>query len=901
MTARPDAWHATPAGDVLAALGSDARQGLAAQEAAQRLAREGPNRLPKPARRSTAARLLAQFDNLLIHVLLGAALVTALLGAWLDTAVIAAVVVINAVIGFIQEGKAEDAVAAIRRMLSLRALVLRDGRRREIPAGDLVRGDIVLLQSGDKVPADLRLVHARNLRIEESALTGESVASEKTTAPVAADTAVGDRECMAFSGTLVTFGQGAGVVVATGADTEIGRVQGMLADVEQLTTPLLRKVAAFGRLQTAAILFLATITFAGGVLLHGYAAADMFMAAVGLAVAAIPEGLPAVMTITLAIGMQRMAQRHAIVRRLPAIEALGAVTVICSDKTGTLTRNEMTVQALALADGRVQVTGAGYAPNGSLLRDGRALHVDDHALVADIALTARLCNEATLRREDEHWLVEGDPMEGALLALAAKAGLDGALAHEQHPRIDVIPFDSEHAFMAALHHDHAGRHLLLVKGAPERVLAMCTHQRGDQGEQPLDVDHWHASATAAAAQGQRVLALAMREMPGEPAMLQFGDVRDLRMLALVAIADPPRDEAIAAVAQCRAAGIRVKMITGDHLVTARAIGQRIGLDEDVRAIAGADIEAMDDARLRVVVADTDVFARASPAHKLRLVEALQANGEVVAMTGDGVNDAPALKRADVGIAMGDKGTEAAKEAAGIVLADDNFASIARAVEEGRAAFDNLRKAILHMLPTNGGEAAMILVPIVLGMGATMPITPVQILWVNTVCAVAVSLALAFEPPEAGIMRRPPRDPAAGMLSALLGWRILLVSLLLLAMSLGIFLWTQAQGASLEYARTAAVTALVVGEAFYLFNCRFVTDSALSLRSLRGNPKVPVSLAVLAVLQLSYVYAPPLQRLFHSEALTLSTWLVILASGALLFLLVEVDKFAVRRVPKASNR
>jgi magnesium-transporting ATPase (P-type) len=881
--------HALAASAVLEQFGADGRHGLGAAEAAQRQAIHGANRLPEPPRRPGWRRFAAQFNNLLIHVLLAAAAMTFALDALLDCGVILAVVLINAVIGHIQEGKAEQAVEAIRNLLSLRAMVLRDGLRQEIDAALLVPGDIVFLQSGDKVPADLRLFETRSLRIEESALTGESVAVEKQTEAVAANAAIGDRSNMAHTGTLVTFGQGVGVVTATGSRTELGRVQGMLADVEQLTTPLLRRMSRFGRQLTFAILALAALTFAAGVWLHGYAASAMFMAAVGLAVAAIPEGLPAVMTITLALGMHRMAQRHAIVRRLPAIEALGSVTVICSDKTGTLTRNEMTVLGILTASGRIEVTGAGYAPEGALLRDGEPAVADGDALLAEIARGALLCNDAALRHDDGQWQVDGDPMEGALLTLARKAGLDTAITHDAFPRTDVIPFESEHAFMATLHHDHQGHAFIVVKGAPERVLAMSTQERHTGSDRPLDAEGWHRLAQEAAAHGQRVLAIATRRVDAGQRNLAFSDARDLTLLALFAISDPPREEAVAAVAQCRSAGIRVKMITGDHVVTARAIGARVGLGDNVRAIAGSDIDVLDDAQLRDCVREVDVFARASPAHKLRLVQALQANGDIVAMTGDGVNDAPALKRADVGVAMGGKGTEAAKEASEIVLADDNFASIAHAVEEGRAAFDNLRKAILHMLPTNGGEAAMILVPVLLGMGAVAPITPVQILWVNTVCAVAVSLALAFEPPERDIMHRPPRDPRAGILDALLLWRILLVSFLLLVTSLGLFLWTQAQGASLEYARTASVTMLVFGEAFYLFNCRSVLASAFSRRSFTGNARIPVSLLALALLQLAYIYLPPMQHLFGSEGLTTPTWLLILGGGTLIFLCVEVEK------------
>ncbi|HSG21831.1 MAG TPA: HAD-IC family P-type ATPase, partial [Azonexus sp.] len=749
MTNITTLWHQLSAEDALTAQKSEAN-GLSVAEASRRLLEHGPNLLTPPRQRGPLLRLLLQFHNVLIYVLLGSAVVTAMLGHVVDTAVIIGVVLINALIGFIQEGKAEKSLDAIRKMLSLHAVVLRDGRRQEIAAEGLVPGDVVLLASGDKVPADLRLLETRSLRIEEAALTGESEPVEKSPPAVAAEAPIGDRSGMAHSGTLVVFGQGRGVVVATGDSSEIGRIGRLLAQVENVETPLLKQMAVFGRWLTVGILLLALLALAFGMLVHGLPVDEMFLAAVGLAVAAIPEGLPAIMTITLAIGVQRMAGRNAIIRRMPAVETLGAVTVICSDKTGTLTRNEMTVQRLVSADHAITVSGVGYAPHGGFAIGDQELDAAALPALADVARIALLCNDATLREVEGAWLLQGDPTEGALVTLALKAGLEPHFESESRPRIDVIPFEAEHRFMATLHHDHAGHSLVFVKGAPEAVLAMCHRQRQGGEDTTLDCEFWLAQIEVLASDGYRVLALASAPMEKGRREIDFADVEGgLTLLALAGIMDPPREEAIRAVAECHAAGISIKMITGDHAITAAAIARSMGIGSNGKALTGAEIEALDPAALRAVISEVDVFARASPEHKLRLVEAMQANGEVVAMTGDGVNDAPALKRADVGIAMGHKGTEAAKEAAQMVLADDNFASIAAAVEEGRTVYDNLRKAVVYVLSTSSAQAAMVLIAVLFGM--TLPISPVQILWVNMVISITLSLAIAFEKPEPGLM------------------------------------------------------------------------------------------------------------------------------------------------------
>jgi magnesium-transporting ATPase (P-type) len=887
-------WHHVSAEETLDRVGGS-REGLSPEEARQRLATHGPNRLPEAKPRGPLPRFLAQFHNLLIYVLLAAAGVTTLLRHWLDAGVILGVVLINAAIGFVQEGKAEDALKAIRRMLSPHAMAWRGGRLVTVDAAQLVPGDLVQLQSGDKVPADLRLLRAKGLQIEEAPLTGESVPVDKGVAALPPQTPLADRRCMAYSGTLVTHGQGTGIVVATGAGTEIGRISALVAGVERLTTPLLRQMAQLGRWLTAAILVLACASFAFGVLVRDYTAAEMFLASVGLAVAAIPEGLPAIMTITLAIGVQRMAGRNAIIRRLPAVETLGTVGVICSDKTGTLTRNAMTVAAVHTGTRMLTLTGAGYDPHGAFTHEGESVRPQEDPRLTEALRAVALCNDAALEQGDgEAPRVHGDPMEGALLVAAVKAGLDLEAVAKRYPRTDLIPFESGHRFMATLHHSHQGESFIYVKGAPEAVLGMCASERGPDADGPIDRNAWHERMEAMAAQGQRVLAAAVK--PGEPHRpeLDFDDVDGgLTLLALFGLMDPPREEAIAAVRTCRNAGIRVKMITGDHAATARAIARQVGLEHPDQALTGAELDALDDAELQRRVAEVDVYARVTPEHKLRLVRLLQRSGAIVAMTGDGVNDAPALKRADVGVAMGINGTEAAKEAAEMVLADDNFASIANAVEEGRTVYDNLKKAILFILPTNGGEALVVLGAVVLGFHQ-FPLTPVQILWVNMITAVTLALALAFEPPEPGVMARPPRNARQPVLTPLFLWRIAYVSLILMAGTFGLFLWETHQGAPIEQSRTVAVNTLVLFEIFYLFSARYMTAPVLSREGLLGNRYVLYAVGLLVLFQLAFTYLPPMQALFGTAAIDAGIWLrIVLVSASVLFI-VELEKALVRR-------
>lgn len=890
-TKEPD-WHARPVEEVFEELHTNA-MGLSLEEAHHRLAVYGPNLLKPPKRRGPIQRFLAQFNNVLLYVLVGAAVVTALLGHWVDSGVIAGVVLINAIIGFIQEGKSEKALEAIQAMLSPQAGARRGGLSLTVPAETLVPGDVVLLKSGDRVPADLRLLAAKSLQIQESALTGESEAVEKAPPPVAPQTELGDRASMAFAGTLVTYGKGTGIVVETAARTQIGRVSSMLSEVQTLTTPLLRQMAVFSRWLTLAILVIAAATFAFGSLVHGYSLTDMFMAAVGLAVAAIPEGLPAVMTITLAIGVTRMARRNAIIRMLPAVETLGSVTVICSDKTGTLTRNELMVQTVVTARQLYTVTGSGYEPIGEFRIDDEAVTAGRYPDLLAAAHAAVLCNDGELTESEGGWHLHGNPTDGALLTVGMKAKLDVAFERRSQPRSDLIPFESVHKFMAALHHDHEGHGYIYVKGAPERILEMCEFQRSNGQDVPLDTDYWLERIEALASKAQRVLAIACRSTEPEHLCLRFNDVEaGLTLIAMFGLIDPPRNEAVEAVERCRNAGIQIKMITGDHATTARAIAMHFGLGENHRVLTGRELDALTEDDFVAAASNADVFARTTPEHKLRLVRALQATGHVVAMTGDGVNDAPALKRADIGIAMGRKGTEAAKEAAEMVLIDDNFASIMHAVEEGRAVYDNLRKSILFLLPTSGGEALIILVAVLLAQA--LPITPVQILWVNMITAVTLGLALAFEPAEAGAMSRPPRAPDAPILSAYLTWRIVFVSMLLLAGTFGLFEWERAAGASLETARTVAVNTLVAGEIVYLFNCRRITEKSWTRSGLFGSRPVLIAVALVVGFQLLFTYLPAMQVLFHTAPIDYEAWGRIILFGLCLFVLVELEKAATRR-------
>jgi magnesium-transporting ATPase (P-type) len=878
-------WHAAREEDVLAQLETD-RAGLGANMVAQRLDQFGPNSLPRPVPVHPLLRFLAQFNSALIYFLLAAAGAALLLGHLIDAVVITAVVIVNAVVGFVQEGRAESALSAIRDLISPHATVLRDGVRKTVAVAELVPGDIVLLEAGDRVPADVRLLRARGLTIDEALLTGESLTAEKHETPVAIDAPLGDRTSLAFSGTLVATGQATAVVVATGANAQIGRISGLLRSVEVLTTPLLRQINRFAHRFTMAMLAGALLLFLFAVLARGFPWDEALIAVVAVAVSLIPEGLPAVITITLAIGVQRMATRKAIIRKLPAVETLGATSVICTDKTGTLTRNEMTARHVFVQDHHLLVGGAGYAPEGQLTADN---HDDDAAAIGAASAIIRcglLCNDAQLRLGETGWSVEGDPMEGALIALAMKAGISPDHARGEWQRLDEIPFDAAYRFMATLHRSPAGETMIFVKGAPEVLLAMA--QVGLEGTD------WNQHIATAAAAGERVLGFATRRLPEPREQLLFSDLEaDVAFLGLIGFIDPPRNEAVQAIAHCRSAGIDVKMITGDHAATAAAIARQLHLADDPRTMTGAELDPLSDAELVTIVPGIAVFARTSPEHKLRIVRALQATGAIVAMTGDGVNDSPSLKQADVGTAMGLKGTEAAREASEMVLLDDNFASIVAAVREGRTVYDNIRKVISWTLPTNGGESIAVILAILLGFA--LPMTATQILWINLVTAVSLGLVLAFEPSEPDIMRRRPRAANAPLLSPFLLWRVILVSMLFAAVSLGIFFETIASGRGIEVARTMVVNMLVVAEIFYLFNVRYLHMHSLSVRGVLGTPAVLTAITIVLAAQLAFTYLPVMNSIFETRPLTLRDGLLIIAVGIGLMLVLEGEKFLMRKL------
>ncbi|MDA8086714.1 MAG: cation-transporting P-type ATPase [Nitrospiraceae bacterium] len=881
-------WHHLPADEVLDLLESDREKGLDIFEVENRQKIFGPNVITGKKGKGPLLRFLLQFHQPLIYILLAAGAITALLQEWVDAGVIFGVVLVNAVVGFIQEAKAVKAIEALARTMTTEATVMRAGEKRRISSAEVVPGDIVILQSGDKVPADMRLFQTRELQVDESALTGESVPVGKRTDVLSRDALLADWQNMAFASTLVTYGQGIGGVVATGDGTEVGRISQLISAAAELETPLTRKIAKFSHLLLYAILALAAVTFVVG-LVRGQAAVDMFMAAVALAVGAIPEGLPAAMTITLAIGVSRMARQKAIIRKLPAVETLGSTTVICSDKTGTLTENQMTVQEIAAGGERFVVSGAGYAPSGKILKVDSQADASGSTALTECLRAGLLCNDSTLIEKNGRWKVHGDPTEGALIVSAIKGGLSAVAEQKQLPRIDAIPFESQHQYMATLHDKVADNpRIVYVKGSTESVLERCSSLLNSDGQTTsLDKGRILTVIESMATKGLRVIAFAKGELKQETNALHHADISsDLTFVGLQGMIDPPRAEAMEAVKRCYTAGIHVKMITGDHALTASAIAGQIGLNTGGNTITGKEMAQLSDRELIAVASQTAVFARVTPDQKLRLVEALQAKGNIVAMTGDGVNDAPALKRADIGVAMGITGTEVAKEAADMVLTDDNFSSIEAAVEEGRGVFDNLTKFIIWTLPTNLGEGLVILVAIFASI--TLPILPVQILWINMTTAVLLGLMLAFEPKEPSIMMRPPRDPKTPILTRELIGRIFIVGTLMLAGSFGLFEWELMRGSPVAEARTVAVNVFVMTELFYLFNCRSLKKSMFQI-GLFSNLWLWGGVATMLILQVLYTYLPAMNWMFHSAPIGLDAWGRVLAVSVIVFFVVGFEK------------
>lgn len=868
--------HSQPVEAILQQYSVKPHDGLSEEQITRQRIQYGLNTLPVAAPNPWWKRLLRQFHNLLIYVLLVAAILAGMLAEWLDMAVILAVVLVNVLIGFIQEGKAERALSAIQSMLSSEARVVRGGDHTVIDAQELVPGDILILEAGQKVPADVRIIESSSLQCQEAALTGESVPISKQTDAVDVEAPLADRRSMAFAGTLITYGQGVGVVTATGRHTELGLINQMLGRVDSLETPLIKQMNIFARYLTYVILGCAALLFFLG-WVRGYELAYLFMAVVSLVVAAIPEGLPTILTVALALGVTTMASRHAIIRRLPAVETLGAVSTICSDKTGTLTRNEMMVVSALTEHQAYEVTGEGYASEGTI----ENWHNDDDALLWMTRISA-LCNDSTFKERDGVRIVLGDPMEAALLVFAERAGRSNRRLTPEWPRLKTLPFDSSHKYMATLHgyHDEQGveHFYVFVKGAPEQLLKRCE----------TDTDYWHNQIAKQAQEGRRVLGFAMCEVNEDTVLSHETLASGLRFLGITGLIDPPRAEAIQAVRECQEAGIAVRMITGDHALTASAIAAQLGITHADHVLTGADLERMSDDELIDRVHDTAVFARTTPEHKLRLVQALQAHGDIVAMTGDGVNDSPALKQANIGIAMGKSGTDAAREASEMVLTDDNFASIVHAVREGRTVYDNLKKAISFLLPVNGGESLAIMLALIFAL--TLPILPLQILWVNMVSSIVLALALAFERGERDIMQRPPRPAREALLSGALLWRITLVSALFTIGIFGIFQWASQQGFSDGYARTMAVNTLVAMEVWYLFSVRYLRRKSFSREGIKGTRPIFYAVSLVFVLQLIFTYAPFMQQWFATEGLRFEHGLLCIGVGVLVFVILEVEKF-----------
>lgn len=901
----PNSWHTQEPSTVLTTWNSSLEDGLTDQEAVVRLEKHGRNVLERKVADGPLVLLWRQINNPLIWVLIASSVIAFVADpkdGLKNGLVILAVVVLNAIIGFVQEFRAGKAIEALKDFVPEFATVLRNGTKKQVPVAEIVPGDIVSVMSGDRVPADMRLVQCRTLLVEEAALTGESVPVEKKLDSVAEDATLGDRKNMAYGGTLVTQGAGLGVVVATAGDTELGRINTMLNEATETETPLSRSLSQIGTVLSIGIgvvalliLVLGTARGVGQGLEMAAAFRESVIFAITLAVGAIPEGLPAIVTIALAIGVQRMAARKAVVRKLPSVETLGSTTVICSDKTGTLTKNEMTVQSIVTVDGaKYTMTGVGYEPVGDLMRNGEKV-TEAPADVALLLKAAALCSDATLEDDNGIWRLHGDPTEGALVVAAEKLGYASAALRKSAPRIDAIPFESEYQFMATLQ-DYNGQRWIFMKGSPEAVLKRSTG---------MDANAVLSDVTALASQGQRVLGIAGKKVSADHAELAFSDVdQDMEFLGLAAMIDPPRKEVIEAIRLVHGAGVTVKMITGDHAKTAEAIGEQLNIADGRDAITGTQLAEMDDAQIRVAAKSTNVFARVAPEHKLRLVRALQEEGQVTAMTGDGVNDAPALKQSDIGVAMGITGTSVSKESADIVLADDNFASIVAAVEEGRRVYDNLIKSLAFVLPTNLGLAMILMAAVAffpfVGGELLLPMLPTQILWINLVATVALALPLAFESKEPDIMSRPPRNKKEPVLSGFVIARTFIAATLMTVSAVGLFLWQYNKDLPLVQAgqmtmpmllaeaQTMAVTTVIFFQIFYMLNCRSLRDSIFRI-GLFSNKSVFAGIAAVLVLQAAFIYFPPLQAVFSTAALTPMALLVSAVAGMLILPVITVEK------------
>jgi len=917
-------WYQLPVEQVFEVLEAGDR-GLTSSEAKVRLERYGYNEL-EVKKQGALIRFLLQFHNPLIYVLLVASIVTAILGIWTDTAVILAVVILNVLIGFIQEGKGEAAIEALTKMMVHEATVLRDGEQAIVPARELVPGDVVLVEGGDKVPADLRLFDTNNLRVDEAVLTGESVPVPKDTSPISTpDLPPGEQSCIAFSGTFIAQGRALGVVVGTAEQTEFGKIAKLMRETRRITTPLMRKINDFTKFLIIAILALAVLNFILGAAFE-HDLVYSFLASVALAVAAIPEMLPALVAAILALAAVAMAKRHALIRKLPAAETLGCTTVICSDKTGTLTKNEMTVVRIYCGGKDYRVTGTGYEPRGEFILNDDVVNPLQESDLDQTLRAGLLCNNAALKVTDSRHEISGDPTEGALVVAAVKAlGRDGiehadgrspaemlasavktSYAEKLH-RLDEIPFESEHRYMATLHR-YGEENVIYVKGSPETVSEMCQSQLANGYIEPLDTKALTDMVDTMAKEALRVLGFAYKYVPASKTSLKPEDLHDLVLLGLQGMIDPPREEAIEAVAMCKRAGIKVVMITGDHARTAEAIARQLGLTNDGQVLTGEELARMSDDELYQAVDSVSVYARVAPEHKLRIARQLQKKGHVVAMTGDGVNDAPALRAADIGVAMGITGVEVSKEAAGMVLADDNFASIVGAVEEGRHAWKNLEKAILYTLPTNGGQAllvmgAILLAPFITLFELRLPLEPIHILWVNLADSVFLTLPLMMEPKEKGLLEAPPRDPKERIANRLFFWRVGLVSVVMAAVGFAIYYYYGSAAASdpvdelrLTQAQTAAFMGVKLLHIGLLVTARSVMESAFTFNPF-SNKWVLIGIALTIITQLMITYLPFLNTLFRTEPFPMEWWPVIILALFPGFIVFEIDKFLRKRLGK----
>ncbi len=883
-------WYQLPVKEVIQKLGTS-EKGLTDKEAKQRLSQHGLNKLAEEEKINKFKILLHQFTSPLIYILLVAGVVTIFLEEYIDSGVIFSVVILNAIIGFIQEFKAEESVRALKKMVVPKAKVLRNGNEKEINSEELVPGDIVMLASGVRVPADLRLFKTIELRIDESMLTGESIPVDKITSLIREDNLTpGDQKNMTFMGTIVVNGRAKGLVVETGHRTFLGQIAKEVREVLEIKTPLQNRLMHFAKLIGIVVTAFSAIVFMAGTML-GEKASEMFMTAVATAVSAIPEGLPVAVTITMAIGVARMARRNSIIRKLPAVETLGSTTVIGSDKTGTLTKNEMTVKLIFDGKHTYEATGSGYEPRGELLLDGMPLEARDLKNLLHVLRIGLLCNESNIYEENGQYKVDGDPTEGALIVSALKASLKPETEKEKYQQITIIPFESDYGYMATLH-KHRGKKIIFVKGAPERVLDMCIEDI--QGEK-IKASEILNIASNFAQEGLRVLAFAYKIASDETEELTHREIESLTFVGLQGMIDPPRPEVISAIDGCKKAGIRVVMITGDHSVTAVAIAKKLGIGSgDYKVLAGKDIEALSDRELFNKVKDISVYARVSPQHKLRITQQLLKHGDIVAITGDGVNDAPALKAAHIGIAMGKSGTDVAKEASDMVLTDDNFASIFAAVEEGRVVYENIKKVTLFLVSCGFGELVAIIVTILIGY--PIPYIPAQILWLNLVTNGLQDIALAFEPAEKGILARPPRNPEEGILSSLMIQRTFLMGMVLAAGTLFIFISNLNSGVPLGRARTLALTTMVFFQFYQAFNCRSEKQSIFTTSPF-SNPFLLYSMIAAFLAQLSVIYVPALQWVFRTEPITINEWLQILMVSVTVIIVVEIDKWIRRQKSK----